>query len=137
MNTLDITLPSQQYKRKVTIFSIAVVVVAISCIYLGFNPIGFFTEFHFVRDLLGEMSPPNYRVLSDNSSTIYAILQTFSMAFLGTVYGGIFAIILAFLAASNTMPYKIVRWIVQFIVALIRVMPILVVVLIKILTQVI
>jgi phosphonate transport system permease protein len=85
MNTADITLPSKQYKRKVTIFSIAVVVVSLSCVYLNFNPIGFFTEFHFVRDLLGEMFPPNYRVMSDNSSTGYAILQTLSMAFLGTV----------------------------------------------------
>ncbi len=130
MSTADIILPSKQYKRKVTIFSIAVVVVSLSCIYLNFNPIGFFTEFHFVRDLLGEMFPPNYRVLSENSSTINAILQTLSMAFLGTVYGGIIAIILAFLAASNTMPYKVVRLIVQFMVSLVRVIPVLVVVLI-------
>lgn len=130
MSTVDITLPSQQYKRKVTVFSIAVVVVALSCIYLNFNPIGFFTEFHFVTDLLGEMSPPNYRVLSENSSTVNAIVQTLSMAFLGTVYGGIIAIILAFLAASNTMPYKVVRLLVQFMVSLVRVIPILVMVLI-------
>jgi phosphonate transport system permease protein len=130
MNLDDITLPSKQYKRKVTIFSISAVVVSLACIYLNFNPIGFFTEFHFVRDLLGEMFPPNYQVLAENSSTGYAILQTLSMAFLGTVYGGIIAMILAFLAASNTMPYRVVRVIVQVVVSLVRVLPSLVVVLI-------
>lgn len=130
MNLVSIELPSKQYKRKVTIFSIAAVVVSLACTYMNFNPIGFFTEFHFVRDLLGEMSPPNYHVLSENSSTAYAILQTLSMAFLGTIYGGIIAIILSFLAASNTMPYKIVRMTVQTLVSLIRVIPTLVVVLI-------
>ncbi|MFI5136335.1 MAG: phosphonate ABC transporter, permease protein PhnE [Sphingobacteriales bacterium] len=126
----EIYLPSKQYKRKVTIFSIAAVVVSLACAYMNFNPLGFFTEFHFVRDLLGEMFPPNYRVFSENSSTGYAILQTLSMAFLGTVYGGIIAIVLAFLAASNTMPYKIIRLIVQAVVSLVRVLPTLVVVLI-------
>ena len=130
MNLNDITLPSKQYKRKVTIFSIAAVVVSLACIYLNFNPIGFFTEFHFVRDLLGEMFPPNYQVLAENASIGYAILQTLSMAFLGTIYGGIIAMILSFLAASNTMPYKGVRVAVQAVVSLIRVVPALVIVLI-------
>jgi len=130
MNMHDISLPSQKYKRKVTIFSIAAVVVSLACAYLNFNPIGFFTEFHFVRDLLGEMFPPNYQVLAENSSIAYSILQTLSMAFLGTIYGGIIAILMAFLAASNTMPYRIVRIIVQVVVSLIRVIPTLVVVLI-------
>jgi phosphonate transport system permease protein len=130
MRTEDILFPSKQYKRKATIFSVAAVVVSIACVYMNFNPIGFFTEFHYVRDLLGEMFPPNYRVYADNSSTGYAILQTLSMAFLGTVYGGIIAIILAFLAASNTMPYRIIRLIVQAVVSMVRVLPTLVVVLI-------
>jgi len=130
MKTVDIELPSKQYKRKVTIFSIAAVVVVLACVYMNFNPIGIFTEFHYVQDLLGEMFPPNYHVYTENSSTGYAILQTLSMAFLGTVYGGIIAILLAFLAASNTMPYKTVRLVVQAVVSLVRVMPTLVVVLI-------
>jgi phosphonate transport system permease protein len=118
MKTVDIELPSKQYKRKVTIFSIAAVVVVLACVYMNFNPIGIFTEFHYVQDLLGEMFPPNYHVYTENSSTGYAILQTLSMAFLGTVYGGIIAILLAFLAASNTMPYKTVRLVVQAVVSL-------------------
>ena len=130
MSTVGIILPSKQYKRKVTIFSIAAVVISLACAYMNFNPIGFFTEFHYVMDLLHDMFPPNYHVFSENSSTGYAILQTLSMAFLGTVYGGIIAMILAFLAASNTMPYRIVRIMVQVVVSLVRVLPSLVVVLI-------
>jgi phosphonate transport system permease protein len=130
MSAHSIILPSKKYKQKVTAFSIAAVVVAIACIYMNFNPIGFFTEFHFVRDLLGEMSPPNYHVLSDDASTGHAIVQTLAMAFLGTLYGGILAIIVALLAASNTMPYRVIRVISKFSLSLLRVVPILVVILI-------
>ena len=124
------TLPSKKYKQKVTYFSIAVLVVAAVCFYMNFNPIGLFTEFHYVKDLLDEMFPPNFRLLSENTSTANSILQTLSMAFLGTLYGGIIALMLAFLSAANTMPYKFVRVSVQFLVAMLRVIPILVVVLI-------
>src|SRR5262249_23994025 len=106
---MDITLPSKQFKRKATIFSVTAVVVTAACIYLNFNPVAIFTEFHFVRDLIAEMFPPNYQALTENSSIGYSILQTLSMAFLGTLYGGIIAVILGFLSASNTMPYKSVR----------------------------
>ncbi len=130
MNTVEITLPSKKYKRRMTIFSVSALVVAVACIYMNFNPLGFFTEFHFVRDLLGEMFMPNYRMLADNPSIAYSILQTLSMAFLGTVYGGIIAVILAFLAALNTMPYRVVRVLTSITLSLLRVIPVLVVILI-------
>jgi len=134
MTNVNITLPSKKYKRKMTIFTVSTAVIVITCIFMDFNPLVFFTEFHYVRDLLGDMFPPNYRVLSENNSTTYTILQTLSMAFLGTVYGGIIAIIAAFLAASNTMPYKIIRVIMQAIISLVRVIPTLVMVLIFVIT---
>src|ERR1700744_5283004 len=109
MTNVDILMPSKKFKQRMTIFSVAAVVVVVACIYMNFNPIGIFTEFHFVVDLLHEMFPPNYQSLTENSSTGYAILQTLSMAFMGTLYGGGIAMILAFLAAPNTMPYKAVR----------------------------
>ncbi len=130
MSTGNFILPSKQYKQKVTIFSITVVVVGICCVYMNFNPIGFFIEFHFVRDLLGEMFPPNYHIMADNASTGFSILETISMAFLGTLYGGVIAVAIAFLAASNTMPYKFVRTLAQFILSFTRVIPIIVVILI-------
>jgi phosphonate transport system permease protein len=125
-----IQLPSQQYKRKVTIFSIATVIIALCCTYTGFNPIGIFTEFHYVQDLLGEMFMPNYHLFAENTSIGYAILQTLCMAFLGTLYGGAIALLLAFLAANNTMPYRTVRVITNGFIALTRIVPYLVVILI-------
>jgi phosphonate transport system permease protein len=130
MSTVEITLPSKKYKQKATIFTASVIVVSIACIYMNFNPLGFFTEFHFVRDLLGDMFMPNYRVLTDNASIGFSILQTLSMAFLGTLYGGIIAVIIAFLAASNTMPYKVVRVLSSMFLSFMRVIPVLVVILI-------
>ncbi|MFM9837797.1 MAG: phosphonate ABC transporter, permease protein PhnE [Cyclobacteriaceae bacterium] len=130
MNLSEITLPSKKYKRKATVFSIAIFVVAIACFYMGFNPFGFFTEFHFVRDLLGEMFPPNFNALWSSSSVGYSFLQTMSMAFLGTLYGSLIAIVIAFLAATNTMPLKTVRMCAKFSLSLLRVVPALVVVLI-------
>jgi phosphonate transport system permease protein len=130
MNLVEYTLPSKKYKQKATIFSVSVIIVSIACVYMNFNPLGFFAEFHFVRDLLGDMFMPNYRVLSDNSSILYSILQTVSMAFLGTLYGGVIAVIIAFLAASNTMPYRVIRVISSVFLSLMRVIPVLVVILI-------
>jgi phosphonate transport system permease protein len=130
MSTMNFILPSKKYKQRVTIFSISTLVVFVACFYMDFNPIGFFTEFHFVSNLLGEMFMPNYHVLADDASTTFSIVQTLSMAFLGTLYGGIIAIILAFLAASNTMPYKVIRGLAQVSLSAFRVIPILVVILI-------
>ncbi len=130
MITADLTLPSKKYRQKMTVFTVTVVAVALACIYTNFNPLGIFMEFHYVRDLLGEMMPPNYRVLSENSSTLMAILQTLSMAFLGSLYGGIVAVVIAFLAASNTMPFRTVRLAARFVLSFLRVIPILVVILI-------
>ncbi len=130
MSTINYILPSKKYKQRITAFSISAVVIFIACVYMNFNPIGIFTEFHFVRNLLGEMFMPNYRVLSDDASTGFSILQTLSMAFLGTLYGGIISIVLAFLSATNTMPYRVVRLLSQFSISLLRVVPILVVILI-------
>ena len=76
------------------------------------------------------MFPPNYRIAADNTSIPNAILITISMAFLGTLYGGIVAIILSFLAASNIMPYKFIRVVTSVFLSILRVMPNLVVVLI-------
>jgi phosphonate transport system permease protein len=130
MSELQYTLPSKKYRQKMTALLIASVAVALACIYTDFNPIGFFVEFHYVRDLLGEMMPPNYRVLTDDPTTAMAILQTLSMAFLGSLYGGVIAVVFAFLASSNTMPYKWVRGLFRFLLSFLRVIPALAVILI-------
>ncbi len=128
---LDVILwPSVKYKRKITAFSISVIFITLACVYLNFNPLGLFTEFHYVQELLNEMFPPNVSALWHASSPGYSLLQTMAMAFLGTVYGGLLAILFSFLAASNTMPYKLVRLLATFSISFLRVIPALVVVLI-------
>jgi phosphonate transport system permease protein len=89
-----------------------------------------FSEFHHMKDLLGEMFWPNYSVLWENISVGTSIFQTLSMAFLGTFYGGLIALVFAFLSANNIFPYVVIRNIFKFILALIRVIPSLVVILI-------
>lgn len=123
-------LPSKKYKQRATIASVAAIVVLLACIYTSFNPFAFFSEFHFVVDLLKEMFPPNYHVIADNVSILSSILQTLSMAFLGTLYGGIIGLILAFFAASNIMPVRLVSIVINALLSLVRVVPALVIVLI-------
>jgi phosphonate transport system permease protein len=124
------TLPSVQYRRKVTVFSLVVIVTVGICIYLGFDPMMLFTEFHYVVDLAASMLPPNFDQFRSNNHIWRAILETISMAFLGTIFGGSIAFILAFLAASNTMPVMVIRQLVRFSLALIRVIPFLVIILV-------
>jgi len=127
--TPPILLPSVRYKRKATVFLLVSLAVTGVCIYLGFNPVLLFTEFHFVWDLVGEMLPPDFSILWTNQTILSSIGQTLSMAFLGTLAGGTLAICCAFLASSNTMPLKGVRIFVRALLALERVIPTLVTIL--------
>jgi phosphonate transport system permease protein len=131
MSTVEnIIYPSKKYKQRATIFTVSAIIVVLGCVYMNFNPFVFFSEFHFLVDLVHEMFPPNFHVVSDNASIPFSILLTLAMAFLGTLYGGAIAIVLAFLAASNITPYKFSRTLVSVVLSLLRVMPNLVVVLI-------
>ena len=128
--TDNIIYPSKKYKQRATIFSVSAIIITLLCVYMNFNPFVFFTEFHFLADLIREMFPPNYHVVSDNTSIIHTILITLSTAFLATFYGGVIAVMLAFLAARNVMPYRIIRVLVSVFMSLTRAIPNLVVVLI-------
>jgi phosphonate transport system permease protein len=130
MSQLAITLPSKKYKQRATIFLASAIFVSVACIYMKFNPFGFFTEFHYMADLISDMFWPNYRVLSENTSITWSILLTVSMAYLGTLYGSVIGVILAFLAASNTMPYRAIRWLAGGILSATRIIPALVFILI-------
>lgn len=126
----NLVLPSARYKRKAAYFSAAILVITAVCIYLNFNPLLLFADLQYMRKLLGEMMPPNFQLLWQKSSIPKAIVQTIAMAFLATIYGCILAFILAFLSAINTMPFKLVRFIVTGFLSLVRIVPSLVVILI-------
>ncbi len=125
-----IILPSARYKRKAIYFSISIIVLAAVCVYLNFDPLELFTDIQYLQQLLGRMFPPNFSLLWHTPSVPSAILQTLSMAFLATFYSCLIALVMAFMTATNTMPYKFVRFIVGGILSLTRVIPSLVVILI-------
>jgi phosphonate transport system permease protein len=124
------TLPSMRYRRKVTVFALVVVATMAICTWLGFDPLMVFTEFHYVVQLAGNMLPPNFELFRNDRHTWQAILETISMAFLGTIFGGSIAFGLAFLAASNTMRIQPIRQFVRFCLSLMRVIPHLVIILV-------
>jgi phosphonate transport system permease protein len=132
MTTADriYVLPSQRYKRKLTMTIIAGIVLVGICTFYEFNPTLLLTEFHYVISLLDEMLPPNFSILWTNKSIGISVLQTISMAFLGTLIGGTIALGLSFLAATNTTPSQPLRLVVKALLSFERVTPSLVIILI-------
>ena len=123
-------LPSVKYKRRVTYLVIGAVLVVGLSIYFDFKPFLLFTDFHYLADLAGEMTPPNFATLWQKKKILESILQTISMAFLGTLAGGAVALALAFLAARNTTPHPALGFVVRTLLAVERVIPGLVILLI-------
>jgi phosphonate transport system permease protein len=111
------------YRQRATVFSGLAVGVVAACLLMGFDPAQLFTEFHYVVELFGSMSPPNFRVIWADRTIGMAVLETVSMAFLGTLIGGGTAVLMGFLAAENTMPSYPVRLVVRFFLSIGRVIP--------------
>jgi phosphonate transport system permease protein len=120
--SIDVLSPAG-YRRRATILGVITLLVGGACLYMGFDPTMLFTEFHYVTDLFGSMSPPNLNVIWHDETIGMAVLETLSMAFLGTLIGGGLAMLLAFLAAENTMSSRIVRMLVQLFLSIGRVIP--------------
>ena len=88
-------LPSRKFRRLlISVLSITTFLV-LSFIYLQMNPLILFTEFYYVLDLLNEMFPPSFELLWSQSGLWASVGETFAMAFLGTLFGAFFALILA------------------------------------------
>jgi phosphonate transport system permease protein len=128
--TQNLVLPSVKYKRKVRNLVIAAIITVVACIYLKFNPVLLFADFHYVQKLLGEMLPPNFSLLWQHNGILISIVQTIAMAFLATFYGCLLALVLAFLAAANAMPVKWIRTLFNGLIAFIRLVPSLVYILV-------
>jgi len=122
--------PSQKLKKRAITFStLSVLVIALSII-LELNPLLFFTDGHHLINLFGEMFPPNIEILWQKKNIFSSILETLAMAFLGTFLGGSIALIIAFLAATNTSPHSSVRFIFRSLMSIERVIPKLVIILV-------
>ncbi|HEV3326517.1 MAG TPA: phosphonate ABC transporter, permease protein PhnE [Puia sp.] len=124
------TLSPASYRQRATIFTVMAIGIGLACVFMGFDPSMLFTEFHYLVDLGKSMTPPNLPLLWTDRTIFMALLETLSMAFLGTLVGGSIAVTLAFLAAANTMPFRGVRMLVRVCLSLQRVIPSLFVILI-------
>ena len=123
-------VPSKKLKRKAVIFTVLSVIIVVLSIILELNPILFFTDGHHVVNLLGEMFPPNIEMLWQRKNIFSSILETLAMAFLGTFLGGSIALLIAFLAANNTSPHPILRFVFRSMMSIERVIPKLVIILV-------
>jgi len=124
-------LPSQKFKQQVQVTTILMAVVTMLFIVLEINPVIIFTDFHYMTDLIfKDMLPPDFSILWHNTSIFRSMLETLSMALLGTLIGGTLALFLAFFASDNTAPNKYVRSTTRFLLAFERVTPSLIIILI-------
>jgi len=116
-------LPSVRFRRSAALVALAVASLVASLIYLKANPFVFIRDFHYVTNLVGEMLPPNLGLLWHKKSLWASLLDTISMAFLGTLGGAAIAIVLALLAATNTSPHPSIRLAVRSVLAAERCTP--------------
>jgi phosphonate transport system permease protein len=87
------------------------------------NPVRLFTDFHHIINLIAEMMPPNLSLLFGSWEIWLNMSETFSMAFLGTLGGGILAFVLCFLAARNTAPHPALPLAARTALQILRVAP--------------
>jgi phosphonate transport system permease protein len=123
-------LPSRKLLRLVLMLLATAVVICLLFSYLDLSPSSFVVDFRFIVDLLQQMFPPNIALLWTKRSIFLSLVETLSMAFLGTVFGGALALFLAFFAATNTTPNPLVRIVVRTLLVMNRSVPPLIVILV-------
>lgn len=116
-------LPSRKFHRVVVMALATVTALVAFTAYLGIDPSSFGTDWQSILQLAGDMFPPNIALLWRQGGLLNALLETLSMAFLATVFGGCAALVLAFLAATNTSPSPVLRIIVRAVLATERSLP--------------
>lgn len=116
-------LPSAKYKRNATVLGICLLIYVAASTAVGFNPLMLITEFQYIANLANDMVPPNLEIVWSTPKLFATMGQTLGMAFLGTLIGGLIAMVLAFFAASNVMPVTAVRLAVRTLMVMQRVTP--------------
>lgn len=115
--------PSRKFRNTLLGLLGVIVFLIAAFAWLKINPLRLFTEFHYVWSLMQDMLPPNYPLLWKSWSLWGSILETVSMAILGTLIGGALAFVLAFFAAANTTPNRSLRMLARVGLAVQRVAP--------------
>lgn len=121
----------RDYKRYFWTGLIFILIFGWSIVSLKINP-GYFIEGipHFFR-LVQEMFPPNWEILVSRE-TLWSVLETLSVAFVGTFFGAVFSFFLALFGAKNLAPSVISREIARLIMATERAVPTLIIILLLI-----
>lgn len=123
-------LPSAQRKRNATVLIVMAAVYTAFAAYMKFDPLMLIWEFDHVVNLASVMVPPNLPILWETPTLFVSTGATVSMAFLGTLIGGVIAMALAFFAAHNVMPVPLVQRLTRLSMVLQRVTPTIIVLLI-------
>ena len=123
-------LPSVRGRNRLLAVAVVMAAMAGFLVYLRVDPWALVRDFHYVVDLAGEMAPPNFRLLWMKRSIWTSLVQTVSMAFLGTLVGACIAVVMAMLGASNTAPNRAIRLAVRTLLAAERCTPQIVVLLV-------
>ena len=123
-------LPSRKLRLTILYLLAMVVVLCLLFMFLGMSPSCFVVDFRFVADLAHQMFPPNIALFWTRWSIFASLIDTLSMAFLGTILGGALALLLAFFAATNTTPHPLVRLFVRTLLVTNRSVPHLIVILV-------
>ncbi|MCG8527267.1 MAG: phosphonate ABC transporter, permease protein PhnE [Opitutales bacterium] len=117
-------------KNKVLLYAIGGIILFEFLAFLFFylknsnnNPFRLITDFHHVLNLIPEMMPPNFHLLFGSWDLWLNMTETLSMAFLGTLFGGILAFFLCFMAAKNTAPLPFLYPLARTTLAILRVAP--------------
>lgn len=98
--------------------------------YLKIDITLIFNDLHYVVELMNDMFPPNYAILFENNTVFNSIIQTISMAYLGTLIGGLIAFLISIIASNNIFNLKLIGSLAKWFLSLIRVLPSLIVILI-------
>jgi len=123
-------LPSRKFRFTVISLIGAIAVLCLLFAFLGMTPASFGVDFRFVLDVVQQMLPPHLPLLWNQKSILLSLVDTLAMAFLGTVAGGALALLLAFFAATNTAPHRLVRLLARTLLVANRSVPQLIVVLV-------
>ena len=116
-------LPSRKFHRIVVMALVTVSALVAFVFYLGVDFSNISGDSRSILQLARDMFPPNIQLLWQKGGLLKSLLETLSMAFLGTVFGSCTALVLAFFAATNTSPSPALRTLVRALLAAERSLP--------------
>lgn len=113
----------EKFNPTVYILILFVLLVYASAVFTGFSFTTLITKGKNFTDMLVKMFPPNFSYFS---SFWKPMVDTLTMSLIGTLFGGILALPVAFINASNIVKNKWVITIMRTLLSLLRTIPVLV-----------